>query len=159
MSHLLRSLANACKESLEKYKGHYKGYSTVRESLSEDASARPCDKSSTTLWPIEEQWGEHGEYWPWDERNMEVYAAMVDSMDQGIGKIVQALETNQFNNTLVCYMQDNGGCGGMGRRVENQERQHRHPSYEGDTLQVDMIQNKPVTGTLFDKEKVSWQVR
>ena len=41
---------------------------------------------------------------------MEVYAAMVDSMDQGIGKIVDALEnTKQFNNTLVCYMQDNGG--------------------------------------------------
>ena len=86
-------------------------------------------KSSTTLWPLEKRWGEQGEYWPWDERNMEVYAAMVDSMDQGIGKIVDALETtNQFNNTLVCYMQDNGGYaeGWADGLSENQERQLLH---------------------------------
>jgi arylsulfatase A-like enzyme len=42
---------------------------------------------------------------------MEVYAAMIDSMDQGIGKIIDALETSgQLDNTLICYLQDNGGC-------------------------------------------------
>jgi arylsulfatase len=30
----------------------------------------------------------------WDIRCMEVYAAMIDAMDQGIGRIVKALETN-----------------------------------------------------------------
>jgi arylsulfatase len=74
---------------------------------------------------------------------MEVYAAMVDSMDQGIGKIVQALEaTNQFNNTLVCYMQDNGGCAeGMGRRNVGKPRASTpsFPPMKPDTLQMDMI--------------------
>jgi arylsulfatase len=42
---------------------------------------------------------------------MEVYAAMVDSMDQGVGRIVRALEEGgQLDHTLVLYLQDNGGC-------------------------------------------------
>lgn len=49
--------------------------------------------------------------WEWEVRCMEVYAAMVDSMDQGIGRIVAALEaTGRLDNTLILYLQDNGGC-------------------------------------------------
>ena len=47
----------------------------------------------------------------WFIRRMEVYAAMVDSMDQGIGRIVRALKRKgQFDNTLLLFFQDNGGC-------------------------------------------------
>jgi arylsulfatase A-like enzyme len=48
---------------------------------------------------------------------MEVYAAMVDRMDQGIGNIVNELKKqNAFENTLIIYIQDNGGCAeGFGR--------------------------------------------
>jgi hypothetical protein len=48
---------------------------------------------------------------------MEVYAAMVDSMDQGIGRIVAQLEQQgQLDNTLILFLQDNGGCAeGYGR--------------------------------------------
>jgi arylsulfatase len=47
----------------------------------------------------------------WNERRMEVYAAMVDSMDQGIGRIVKSLEEKgQLDNTLIFFLQDNGGC-------------------------------------------------
>src|SRR5262245_65454457 len=50
----------------------------------------------------------------WEAAGMEVYAAMVDRMDQGVGKIVAELKrTGQFDNTLILYLQDNGGCGGM----------------------------------------------
>ena len=42
---------------------------------------------------------------------MEVYAAMVDNMDQGIGRIMQSLkDTNRFEDTLILFFQDNGGC-------------------------------------------------
>jgi arylsulfatase len=42
---------------------------------------------------------------------MEVYAAMVDRMDQGIGRILQTLEeTRQLENTLILFLSDNGGC-------------------------------------------------
>lgn len=54
----------------------------------------------------------------WNIRCMEVYAAMVDVMDQGIGRILDALkETGRFDQTLFLFLQDNGGCAeSYGRR-------------------------------------------
>ncbi len=42
---------------------------------------------------------------------MEVYAAQVDCLDQGIGQIVKTLkDCGKLNQTLLIYLQDNGGC-------------------------------------------------
>lgn len=42
-------------------------------------------------------------------RRMEVYAAMIDSMDQGIGRVIEALERlDQLDNTLILFASDNG---------------------------------------------------
>jgi len=47
----------------------------------------------------------------WQARSMETYAAMVDIMDQGIGRIIAALEEKgELDNTIILYMQDNGAC-------------------------------------------------
>ena len=47
----------------------------------------------------------------WQVRKMEVYAAMIDIMDQGIGKIISTLEQKGIlDNTVIFYMHDNGGC-------------------------------------------------
>jgi arylsulfatase A-like enzyme len=47
----------------------------------------------------------------WQIRRMQVYAAMIDIMDQGIGRIITALEkSGKLENTIIFYMQDNGGC-------------------------------------------------
>ena len=48
---------------------------------------------------------------------MEVYAAMIDNMDQGIGRIITEVKRQrQFDNTLFLFLQDNGGCAeGFGR--------------------------------------------
>jgi arylsulfatase len=47
----------------------------------------------------------------WFARRMEVYAAMLDCMDQGVGRIVKQLkESGQFENTLIFFLADNGGC-------------------------------------------------
>ncbi len=47
----------------------------------------------------------------WEQRRMEVYAAMVDSMDQGIGQVLGALEkTKALDDTLILFLADNGGC-------------------------------------------------
>lgn len=47
----------------------------------------------------------------WHARNMEVYAAMISRMDKGIGKIVEKLkEKGMLENTLILFLQDNGGC-------------------------------------------------
>ncbi len=43
-------------------------------------------------------------------RRMETYAAMVDIMDQGIGRIVEQLKNDGIlENTLIFFLQDNGG--------------------------------------------------
>ena len=42
---------------------------------------------------------------------MEVYAAQIDRMDQGIGRIVAALEKHgQLDDTLIIFLADNGAC-------------------------------------------------
>ncbi len=46
------------------------------------------------------------------QKNRQIYAAMIDEMDQGIGDIVDALkESGKFENTLIFFMSDNGGVG------------------------------------------------
>ena len=48
---------------------------------------------------------------PREKRRMEVYAAMVDSMDQGISRIIEALQRGGISdNTCVIFLSDNGGC-------------------------------------------------
>ncbi len=42
---------------------------------------------------------------------MEVYAAQIDNLDQGVGRIVESLEKNNIrNNTIIMFLSDNGGC-------------------------------------------------
>ncbi len=134
---------HALEKDIAKYEGKYDaGYDAIR-----DARYRRMidlgliDESSTVNWPIPDEWKET-EHWEWDKRNMEVYAAMVDNMDQGIGRIVDALKnTGQFENTLICFFQDNGGCAeGYGRGGEGGPRSGA-PTMEplaDDYLQPDM---------------------
>ena len=47
----------------------------------------------------------------WESEKMEVYAAMVDRMDQAIGRVLLALrESGVDKNTLVIFFSDNGAC-------------------------------------------------
>jgi len=44
-------------------------------------------------------------------RKMAVYAAMVDCMDQNIGRLMNVLEAKSLaNNTIVLFLSDNGAC-------------------------------------------------
>lgn len=44
-----------------------------------------------------------------EDLRMSVYAAMVERMDKGIGKLVKTLrDTNQADNTLIVFLSDNG---------------------------------------------------
>ena len=47
----------------------------------------------------------------WLARRMAVYAAMVEQMDRGIGRVLDALERRGMaKDTLVLFLSDNGGC-------------------------------------------------
>lgn len=42
---------------------------------------------------------------------MAIYAAMIDEVDQSVGRMIKFLkERNQFENTLFIFLSDNGGC-------------------------------------------------
>lgn len=46
----------------------------------------------------------------WEMRRMAVYAAMIEHLDRGVGRIMQAIEdAGQLENTLFVFMSDNGG--------------------------------------------------
>jgi arylsulfatase len=42
---------------------------------------------------------------------MAVYAAMIDRMDQNIGKLISTLKSNdQYRNSIIIFLSDNGAC-------------------------------------------------
>ena len=102
---------------IAKYKGRYDGgYEPVR-------SARRAKLKQLGL--LDDKWDAQPPSDQWDavknkafeSRCMEVYAAQLDCMDQGIGRILAELKAQgQFEDTLILYLQDNGGCAeGIGR--------------------------------------------
>ncbi|MGN6279879.1 MAG: arylsulfatase [Sphingomonas sp.] len=53
---------------------------------------------------------ERASFKEWEAERMAVYAAQVDILDQGIGRIVAELEKQgELDNTLIFFMADNGG--------------------------------------------------
>ena len=47
----------------------------------------------------------------WEANRMATYAAMVERMDRGVGRILDELRTRRIEqNTLVIFFSDNGGC-------------------------------------------------
>jgi arylsulfatase len=70
---------------------------------------------------------------------MQMYAAQVDRMDQGIGKLLDVLRARgAMDNTLILFMSDNGGChegNGYGQPWATASntpfRRHKHWVHEG----------------------------
>lgn len=62
----------------------------------------------------------------WEARRMEVYAAQIQVMDRGIGRIVEALSTRgELENTLILFLSDNGGCAEVLSAGYMDELEHR----------------------------------
>lgn len=77
----------------------------------------------------------------WSESNhefedlrMAVYAAMIDCVDQNIGKLRNALETLEIvDNTLIMFLSDNGGCA---EEPGGRNPQERNPGPKEDYVAV-----------------------
>ncbi len=96
---------------IAKYKGKYdSGYAPIRQARLEKMQQLGIIDPAWELSPQFGKWDEVKRK-DWEARCMEVYAAMIDNMDQGIGRLVAALKANgQYENTLILYLQDNGAC-------------------------------------------------
>jgi len=101
-------------EDIVRYKGRFDdGWDKLREQrLERLVRAGIIDPSwiLTERDPSQPAW-ENAEQKEWLLRCMEVYAAQIDRMDQGIGRIIKALEeTGRLDNTFLLFLSDNGAC-------------------------------------------------
>ncbi|RIW12544.1 arylsulfatase [Algoriphagus lacus] len=104
-------------KDIEKYKGKYdEGYEVIRQKRFEkQKELRIIDENQ----PLSE-----ATHVPWaslsdslkkiEAQKMEVYAAMIDRMDQKIGEIIQKLrELGKLENTVLIFLSDNGASAEM----------------------------------------------
>ncbi len=102
---------------IAKYKGKYDaGYEPIRKARFEKMKKLGVIKPDAELSPPAGQWKDIEDK-KWEAACMEVYAAMIDNMDQGIGRMVKSLKNKRIlDDTLIFYVQDNGGCAEAGGR-------------------------------------------
>ena len=108
---------HALPKDIAKYKGKYdEGFDPIRKQRLKRLKAIGLVAEDIKMSPGSDDW-ERTQHKEWESRNMEVYAAMIDNMDQGIGRIIAEVKRQeQFDNTLFLFLQDNGGCAeGFGR--------------------------------------------
>ena len=101
-------------EDIERYRGRYDtGWEPVRKGRFERMQELGILPPGNKLSPLDVK--------PWDETDperrealalrMAIYAAMVDRIDQNVGRLVATLEElDLLDNTLILFFADNGGC-------------------------------------------------
>lgn len=124
---------HAPEEDIQRYEALYAdGWDKIRErrlARMKELGLVPDDLELTPRLVVPKNWANAEKEWAadkqvpaWDSlpedrrkdlaRRMATFAAMIDRMDQNIGRVVNHLkETGQFENTLIFYMSDNGACG------------------------------------------------
>ncbi|NQT86124.1 arylsulfatase [bacterium] len=105
---------HALPEDMAKYEGRYRmGWDKLREQRYARMKKLGVIEPHTPLSPRHPNapaWNKE-EHPAWQQRRMEVYAAQIDRMDKGIGRILGALgAAGRLENTLVMMLVDNGGC-------------------------------------------------
>jgi arylsulfatase len=97
---------------IAKYKGKYDaGWDVLRQTrYNRMVELGLIDPAETPL-----SANESGRVWEnetnkaWLSANMEVHAAMVDCVDQGVGRIIEKLKASgEYDNTIILFMSDNG---------------------------------------------------
>jgi arylsulfatase A-like enzyme len=105
---------HAWPEDIARYKGSYAGgYDSLRQwrfrkivelGLFPDGIRLSPKDSEVPDWEEVENRQE-------EELKMEVYAAMVDRLDQNIGRILRKVkELDEWDNTIIFFLSDNGAC-------------------------------------------------
>lgn len=108
---------HALESDIARYRGRYDaGYEAIRAARFAKMKKLGLLPKNAELSPGALKWSDVKDK-AWEARCMEVYAAMLTCMDRGIGRVVEQLKKDRrFENTLILYLQDNGGCAeGVGR--------------------------------------------
>lgn len=125
-------------EEILKYKGKYmEGWEKMRQRRFAKQKELGVVPKSASLPEIDEAipvwdkltWEQKVQ---WDER-MAVYAAMLDRLDQQIGRLVSFLKGNQqFENTIILFLSDNGAS-------------HETIDHDGFTQEIQFANNFPAS--------------
>jgi arylsulfatase A-like enzyme len=118
---------HAPQADIARYEGKYRaGWDAVRTARHEELKGMGILDSQ---WPISPR-DENAPPWTdvqhrdWEDRRMAVYAAQIDRMDQGIGRIMAKLrETGLEQDTLIIILSDNGGCAELLREEGQKARE------------------------------------
>ena len=146
---------HALPEDMEKYKGRYdQGWEVIRQARYQRQLEMGLIEAKWKLSPRDAEAWKDAKNKEWEIRLMEAYAAMVDRLDQGLGKVIGALEKRKMlDNTLIIFIADNGGCAeGMGRR-EGIQYKDSDPDIlrpmKATDLQMDMIPKRTRDGVVM----------
>ena len=75
-------------------------------------------------------------------RRMAIYAAMIDRMDQQIGRVLGNLkEQGEFKNTLILFLSDNGACAEWDPRGFDGKSSNHNVLHRGDALESEHPSN------------------
>ena len=146
---------HALPEDMEKYKGRYdEGWEVIRQARYQRQLEMGLIDPKWKLSPRDAEAWKDAKNKEWEIRLMEAYAAMVDRLDQGLGKVIGALEKRKMlDNTLIMFIADNGGCAeGMGRKegiqYKDSDPEILKPMKATD-LQMDMIPKRTRDGVVM----------
>jgi arylsulfatase len=134
---------HALPEDIAKYKGVYdEGWDVLRKKRYQRALELGIIEEKTAKLSNNES----GKKWKkckekdWEAKHMEAHAAMVDRMDQGIGKVIETLKSiGEYENTIIFFLADNGaspergykpGFDRPGQTREGEEIIYPHQKYD-----------------------------
>ncbi len=146
---------HAKQADIAKYKGRYdEGWDKLREERLAKLKKLGLLADEVQLAPNVRDWSDEDRK-EWQASRMEVYAAMIDAMDQGIGRVLDSLRTTgQYDNTLVLYLQDNGACQEESR--SQQARQRREKVKPVEPMAADALQFASVPEHTRSGQPTQW---
>ncbi len=124
-------------ETIAHYAGKYdSGYAPIRQARLAKMKAQGLVDPALELSVQAGDWDKVANK-AWEARCQEVYAAMVERLDTGVGRIVAQLKASgQFENTMILFLQDNGGCAETTGRIANAADPGNLKPMAADTLQT-----------------------
>jgi arylsulfatase len=117
---------HAPEKYIDKYKGKYdQGFNALRTERFESLKNMGIIPETANMFPWKgPTWDDLSEEMKQNSaRDMEVYAAMVDYMDEQIARILNWLEENdKMDNTMIVFFSDNGANGAMNTAYPGQTK-------------------------------------
>ncbi len=155
---------HAWEDDIVKYEGNYMGgWDEIRASRHERQKGIGIVDEKWPISPRDEDappW-EDVENKVYEDIRMAVYCAMIEQVDRGVGRVIETLKKHgQFDNTLIMFLSDNGGCAELFQEDldwSNPSQWETGPTLDGQTVRVgDIPELRPGPDTTFQAVELPW---